>query len=258
MQSGIVGTNSQLKKLYETVYSEGKENFFTFPSHDCTAEVQRSIEWNGKSVLEIGCGEGYTAIAIAKCGATVTATDYAESAIKIAKEKHHHKNIQYTTVDYRDINKKFDVVVLQEVIEHMDHPLEDLSTIKKMLNESGKVVITCPSFLNMRGYIWMALQTLLNVPMSLSDKHFISPNDMKTWVRKINMKIEKMHSFRYTQSFGEGMVKDMSKRLRNALRDAKLDNSNVESFLEWCLSASEFEKETKNNGAKMLYVLTQL
>ena len=45
------------------------------------------------------------------------------------------------------------------------------------LKKEGMIISASPSFMNPRGYVWMTLQLLLNVPMSLSDVHFFSPTD---------------------------------------------------------------------------------
>jgi len=102
----------------------------------------------------------------------------------------------------------------------------------------------------------MTLQTLFDVPMSLTDKHFISPVDMQEWAEKLNLGLT-WHTFRQEQAVGEGMVFDMKKRLTNALRDANLDNSKVDLLLEWLLKASVHEVDSKSNGAKALYNFTK-
>ena len=67
-----------LQQLYERVYRNGKEKFFTFPTADASREVVGELDWSGHRVLEIGCGTGETAMLIAEAGGTVQAMDYAD------------------------------------------------------------------------------------------------------------------------------------------------------------------------------------
>ncbi len=245
--------NKQLKKIYDRVYSRGKENFFTFNSDYITAEVLKSAEFAGKSVLEIGCGTGTTAISIAKAGGNVLAIDYSKEAIRIASRKKKHKNLEFRTAQYNDVKKRFDIIVMQEVIEHMDDPFEELKKIKNKLKRKGKIIITCPSFMNVRGYIWMTLLKLFNVPMSLTDVNFLCPFDFIEWSEKLGMRLE-WRTFNFDLGNNHKMLIDMRKRLTNALRDAQM-KANVSALIEWLQKVSRFNHKSYFSGAKGIYIL---
>ena len=249
--------NKDLQEIYEGVYAKGKEKFFTFDTLDITKKVVDELDWSGKTVLEIGCGIGDTAAAIANAGAaSVEACDYSDSAIKTANENHHIEGLSFSVASIEDTQGVYDCIVMQEVIEHTDNPFATINKLSQHLKPEGHLILTCPSFLNIRGYVWMTLQTLFDVPMSLTDKHFISPFDMQEWAEKLNLGLT-WHTFRQEQAVGEGMVFDMKKRLTNALRDAEMDNSRVDLLLEWLLKASVHEADSKSNGAKALYNFTK-
>ena len=144
---------------------------------------------------------------------------------------------------------------MQEVIEHTDDPAASLAQLKAHLKPDGHLIVTCPSFLNLRGVVWMTLQILLDVPMSLSDLNFICPFDMERWAEQVGFQCT-WHTFRYGQAHGDDMFVDMDKRLTNALRDADLPNRNVERLLDWLRQAAQFETDAVHNGAKCLYRLT--
>ncbi len=250
--------DDSLKNLYEKVYEGDKNKFFTFSTEDATQEVLNVLDWTGLRVLEIGCGTGRTANVLANAGVVhVLAMDYSENAIKTAKIENSHDKIDFRVGSFVDLKGTYDCIVMQEVIEHVDDLFSVLSLLKEHIHQAGHLIITCPSFLNLRGFVWMTLQILFDVPMSLSDKHFISPFDMEKWSDELNLSV-KWKTFRHGQGHGEKMIVDMKKRLTNALRDAGLKNSKVDELLAWYKSASRYETNQIHNGAKALYHFRRL
>ena len=151
-----------------------------------------------------------------------------------------------------------DVVISCGTLEHTDRPWETLLAMGGLVPPGGELIITCPYFLNIRGFVWMALQTLLNVPMSLSDLHFISPFDIDDWLRDTPLSVQRVQTFDHSRANGELMLVDFRKRLTNALRDANLDNSRVEAFVEWLgkvVSYREASGAAALDGATALYVI---
>ena len=246
--------NEQLKDHYNDVYAKGSENYYTFSSYDESYAILDYLkELNGRSVLEIGCGEGRLASMIAHAGGKVTALDYSSEVIKIAKSKYNLKELEFICDDFKNINDKFDVIVLQGVLEHFDDPWGSLDFIlQNLLSKDGFIVNSCPSFINPRGYVWMTLQLLFDVPMSLSDLHFLCPFDFEDYCKKNKCNLEYKSS---NQSWGngQGMIVDFNKRLRNALRDANMPNKNVDTLLEWLNKAKEFSSEEDYSGANVIY-----
>ncbi|MBN2142799.1 class I SAM-dependent methyltransferase [Candidatus Woesearchaeota archaeon] len=249
--------NKSLKDKYDEVYKKGKESFFTFDSLDISGAVLQEDGWKGKQVLEIGCGTGETAIQIAEAGAeSVLATDYSKEAIKIAEEMHKHPKLKFECKGIEELDGKYDVVVMQEVLEHTDDPFAVLKSLKGFMKEDSKLIVTCPNFTNIRGYIWMSLQLLLNVPMSLSDVHFLCPFNIQEWADELGLKL-KWRTIGYDKANGEKMIIDMRKRLTNALRDAKLDNTNVEKLLAWLSEVIKYDHGLPFAGVTGVYVLTK-
>lgn len=249
-------TNVELKKLYDEVYKTGKSKFFTFDTFNITEEILIEADWKNKKILEIGCGTGETAFEIAKKGGDVLAVDYSEEAITIAKEKHKHKNLKFETKSLHDVKGSFDIVIFQEVLEHTDDPLDALSRLSKLIKEDGLLLVTCPSFMNIRGYIWMTLVKLFDVPMSLTDLHFICPFDMEEWAKSLNLKL-KWRTIDYSRGNGPKMIIDMDKRLKNALRDAKMNNSKVDDLMKWFEKVIKYDHRLPHAGAIGIYHLTK-
>ncbi|HYG89073.1 MAG TPA: class I SAM-dependent methyltransferase [Azospirillum sp.] len=256
--------NDDLKKIYDQAYAGGKSyasdagSFFTFPTDDVTRFVIENVEFSGKTVLEVGCGTGDTAAAIARVGAArVLAIDYADEAIKGCRSRHQASNLTFEVQDFHMLEGTFDVVLLQEVIEHLDDPEQAIVDLMERVAPGGKLVVTCPNFTNLRGYVWMTLQVLLQVPMSLTDLHFLSPFDFEQIARTHDLSLE-WATFGHDRVYSEKLIVDMRKRLTNALRDAKLDNSRVPQFMDWLSQVLTIDnQETRFNGGKGFYVFSR-
>ena len=257
--------NSNIQKIYQDIYHKEKSNFFSrFVDGIDTSETNQivldSIDWNDKTVLDLGCGTGDVSAMIAEQGGAklVTGIDYVDSAIRKAKEGHTLHNLDFSVSSIEDWSKKSEVVVSLGVLEHMDDPERTLKHMINLVESKGIIVITCPYFLNIRGYVWMTLVNLLDVPMSLTDLHYISPFDIEKWLIDTPMKLEKGQLFDHDRSNGFGMIVDMKKRLFNALSDANLPNHKVETMISWLENVIEYQnRNTKieSNGANALYII---
>lgn len=96
--------------------------------HDFFAERVRPHE----TVLDIGCGHGAVAHAIAvRTGARVTGIDLSPEAIRQAREQHGAPNVEYVCGDaLTDLPEgHFDVVVLSNVLEHIEHRVDFLGRV---------------------------------------------------------------------------------------------------------------------------------
>ena len=187
-------TNAALKNKYNSIYKGGAyEEYFTFNPYDILkAIIDSKGDWMNMSVLDIGCGEGDLSAMISFAGAKqVHAVDYSSEAIKISKRKINIDNITFECMDGYDVSEKYDVIVMAGVLEHIDEPyilLEKL--MENNLNKGGVLITASPSFMNPRGYVWMTLQMLLDVPMSLSDIHFFSPDDFNNFGEKYKYRVK--------------------------------------------------------------------
>ena len=105
----------------------------------------------GDIVLEIGCQSGGITRFIAELADFVVAVDVAENYIKKARKIVDRVNVLFKVGFGEDINPKevspsggFDVVVLMEILEHVEEPRRLLYVTKKVLFNGGKVLITVP------------------------------------------------------------------------------------------------------------------
>lgn len=102
-------------------------------------------------ILDFGCGVGAVSLFLAKCGHKVTGVDVSDKAIKIANKSAKLLKIDrlkfYTLKSGKKKinNKKFDLIICIEVIEHIKEDLELLIFLTKRLKKGGIFIISTPS-----------------------------------------------------------------------------------------------------------------
>jgi 2-polyprenyl-3-methyl-5-hydroxy-6-metoxy-1,4-benzoquinol methylase len=249
-----IKNNKDLKNKYNEIFKKGAyKNYFTFNSYTIFKAILDSSEWEDRSVLDVGCGEGDLSAMLSFAGATkVDGIDYSSEAIELANKKININNVNFILEDAQKIRGEYDAIVMAGVLEHIDKPFDLLDKlITENLKKDGILITASPSFLNPRGYVWMTLQVLLNVPMSLSDVHFFMPSNFNDYATSRKYRI-KMNSIDKDWGGGRRTILDFEKRLVNALGDAKLNNNNVSKFLEWFQEAIKYFNHDDNSGAIMI------
>ena len=85
-------------------------------------------------VLDIGCGNGFLTYDVAKKTKSVTAIDLSEDNIELAKRDFKRDNIKYICGDASQFyfREKFDVVILSNVLEHLENRDAFLLKIKDL------------------------------------------------------------------------------------------------------------------------------
>lgn len=102
----------------------------------------RQIDWQGKTVLDLGCAGGFMAEAMAKRGAEVTGIDPASAAIDAARAhaRQEGHNIRYDTGVGEDLPYQdgvFDAVVCVDVLEHVADLDQVLREVARVLKPGG-------------------------------------------------------------------------------------------------------------------------
>ena len=102
---------------------------------------------HGKRVLDIACGEGYGSNLLAAAGAEVIGIDIAPDVIAHAKRAYPRQNLIFREGSCLNIpmdDKSIDLVVSFETIEHLDDHEQFLREIKRVLSDSGALIISSP------------------------------------------------------------------------------------------------------------------
>ena len=97
-----------------------------------------------RSLLDIGCGTGWSTAVWQKNGFNVTSLEPSLSRSKIARELH-HLNVSNEHLENFKTQELFDVVILRHLLEHIENPTAMLEKIKTFLKPNGLLVIIIPN-----------------------------------------------------------------------------------------------------------------
>ena len=147
-------------------------------------------------VLDLGCGGGLICEPLSRLGANVTGVDFILENINVAKKhsKESNLNIKYFTKDLNKIklNKKYDLILILEVLEHLENWEEIISKIKKNLKPKGRIIISTidRNLLSYALAIFFAENILKWVPKKTHNfKNLIKPQELINCLKKNNFKV---------------------------------------------------------------------
>ena len=104
---------------------------------------------SGDSVcLDVGCGEGYGASALARQVKRLTAIDVDRKTIAAAREKYRAKNLNFMVYDGRQLpfaENSFDIVTAFHVLEHVKDDFYFVDEAKRVLKPGGKLILATPN-----------------------------------------------------------------------------------------------------------------
>ena len=146
----------------------------------------------GKTVLDIGCGGGLLAEAMAGRGAKVTGIDLSEEALKVARL---HLKESGRQVDYRHVSAEalaaerpasFDVVTCMEMLEHVPDPASIIRACSTLLRPGGQVLFsTINRTPKAFGMAILGGEYLLRLIPAGTHEYakFIRPSELEAWAR---------------------------------------------------------------------------
>jgi 2-polyprenyl-3-methyl-5-hydroxy-6-metoxy-1,4-benzoquinol methylase len=106
--------------------------------------------WNGKKVLEIGCGIGTDTMSFARAGASVTAVDLTEKSLDVARKRAtvfgFEDRITFIQANAEKLSESvavepYDLVYSFGVIHHTPHPERMLDEIRKYVKPESTLKI---------------------------------------------------------------------------------------------------------------------
>lgn len=97
-------------------------------------------------ILELGSGLGYFTASLRSQGCTAFGCDLSQNACDEANKLHNGGFICGSPAQVEmSCGGDFDVIVILEVLEHLENPFEFLCELKRLLKPGGSIIISCPN-----------------------------------------------------------------------------------------------------------------
>jgi len=166
----------------------------------------------GKTVLDVGCGGGILAEAMARLGATVTGIDLSERPLKVARL---HLLESGLAVTYELVSPEekagsspgeFDIVTCMELLEHVPDPASAVAACAKLAKPGGRVFFSTINR-NPKSYLYAVIgaeYVLKLLPRGTHDyARFIRPSELSHWCRDAGLEPIELKGMTYNPLTGE-------------------------------------------------------
>jgi 2-polyprenyl-6-hydroxyphenyl methylase/3-demethylubiquinone-9 3-methyltransferase len=160
----------------------------------------------GRDVLDVGCGGGILAEAMARAGARVTGIDLSEKPLRVAQLHLHESGL---AVDYRGVSAEdlarerpasFDVVTCMELLEHVPDPASMVAACATLVRPGGNVFFSTINR-NAKAYLFAVIGAeymLKLLPKGTHDyERFIKPSELARWSRAAGLTVADMTGMLY-------------------------------------------------------------
>ena len=158
-----------MRVILESIPLEDNQDWWWYKAKSNTLNIiLDSAKINKKlKILEIGPGKGNNLNTLSKYG-EIDILESDHNFIKFIKENSDLVNEAYS--DFCEITKAYDLIVLLDVVEHIEDTSNFFKSINKILSKEGHIVISVPAYESLwsehdvrlkhfRRYTW---KTLLN------------------------------------------------------------------------------------------------
>ena len=155
-------------------------------------------------ILDIGCGGGLLSEPMSRLGANVTGIDASIKNISVAKlhAKENDIKIKYicTTPEKLDIEKKFDVILNMEIVEHVEDIDLFLKSSAKLLKKNG-IMFVATLNKTLKSYIFAILGAeyiLRWLPIGTHEwDKFVKPEELVNISKKHSLKLESLDGMKF-------------------------------------------------------------
>ena len=168
--------------------------------------IARHAHLEGATVLDIGCGGGILAEAMARRSARVTGIDLSEKALRVA-ELHLHESglsIEYVKASPEEYAAQhpgeFDLVTCMELLEHVPEPASMVAACARLVRPGGQVFFSTINR-NPKSYLFAVVgaeYVLGLLPKGTHDyMRFIKPSELSRWSRAAGLRPDELIGMSY-------------------------------------------------------------
>jgi 2-polyprenyl-6-hydroxyphenyl methylase/3-demethylubiquinone-9 3-methyltransferase len=170
------------------------------------AYVQSRCSLAGNKVLDVGCGGGILAEAMAQKGAEVTGIDVAGKALAVARlhllESGQTVNYLEATVEQHaeSSTELYDVISCMEMLEHVPDPASVISAIATLVKPGGHVFIsTINRNLMAFGMAIVGAEYVARLLPKGTHRYdrFIRPSELSAWLRAAGLHTRDIRGLHY-------------------------------------------------------------
>ncbi|MFZ2648553.1 MAG: bifunctional 2-polyprenyl-6-hydroxyphenol methylase/3-demethylubiquinol 3-O-methyltransferase UbiG [Burkholderiaceae bacterium] len=160
-----------------------------------------------RAVLDVGCGGGILAEAMARRGANVVGIDLATKPLKVAQL--HALEAQTSGVEYREVSaealaeempSRFDTVTCMEMLEHVPDPSAIVGACATLVKPGGWVFFSTINR-NPKAFLFAivgAEHVLELLPKGTHEyARLIRPSELALWSRKAGLSLSEMRGMEY-------------------------------------------------------------
>lgn len=168
--------------------------------------IDKLVSLSGKKVLDVGCGGGILAEAMAGAGATVNGIDLSEKALKVAKLHLYEsgKQVDYQLMSAEDYaaqhEGEFDVVTCMEMLEHVPDPASVVAACARLVKPGGWVFFSTLNR-NAKSYLFAVIgaeYVLKLLPRGTHDyAKFIKPAELARMTREAGLETQELIGMTY-------------------------------------------------------------
>ena len=142
-----------------------------------------SFETSSKNILDVGAGTGDFLNVCKNNGWNTIGVEPSIIAINIAAQKGVFLKENLSEIE----NKRFDVITLWHVLEHVENLSEYISNLNNLLSDNGRLIIAVPNFKSYDANYYKAYWAAFDVPRHLW--HFSKTSIAKLF-SEVNMVVE--------------------------------------------------------------------
>src|SRR5512145_2107282 len=164
--------------------------------------IARHASLEGAAILDVGCGGGILAEAMARRGARVTGIDLSEKALRVAQLHllESKLDVRYEKSSVEELTGEFDAVTCMELLEHVPDPAGMVAACARLVRPGGQVFFSTINR-NPKSYLFAVLgaeYVLKLLPKGTHDYlRFIKPSELARWSRAAGLHVEEVIGMTY-------------------------------------------------------------
>lgn len=173
-------------------------------------------------VLEIGSADGYLAKKLAKYTTFITGIDGSEKLVQRAKKREiKNATFIYSLFEEYKPQTKFDYIILCDILEHVNDPIELLRLSKKWLKNSGTVIIISPNASSVHRQIGFLagmlkdIHELNSTDLRVGHRRVYDSKILKKDIRKAGLRVIKADGF-FLKPLSDSQMEDLPDEVINA------------------------------------------